>query len=339
MTATPPSTAWGFGLATLDAAGTVLDVWFPAPALGEKPADAAPAELGPLAGPRRATAASPARCCLVEIADLQAAPTTTEDVWLRLHLLSSRLVVPHSISLDGIFGLLTNVVWTSAGPCAVEGFELTRRAAAGQRPARHRLRGRQVPPDGRLRAADRRPDRRRRPGPPRRPPGRGHHGHARGLRQLQRRHPRREHGRGPDLGGRRGRRRLRRRWRLLDHGHPVRAAASRSSRSASAACSARTPASASRSATTASSRPAATSPPGTKVTVADADPAHSRTQVIKARRALGRQQRALPPQLGDRRDRGGAVEERRRSSSTPRCTRTDAAGFRRALGRVRTLAP
>jgi 2,3,4,5-tetrahydropyridine-2,6-dicarboxylate N-succinyltransferase len=63
---------------------------------------------------------------LVEIGDLQDAPSSTEDVWLRLHLLSTRLVVPHSISLEGVFGLLTNVVWTSAGPCAVEGFEETR---------------------------------------------------------------------------------------------------------------------------------------------------------------------------------------------------------------------
>ena len=63
---------------------------------------------------------------LVEIADLQSAPASTEDVWLRLHLLSSRLVVPRSISMDGIFGFLANVVWTSAGPCAVDGFEETR---------------------------------------------------------------------------------------------------------------------------------------------------------------------------------------------------------------------
>ncbi|GAA4730393.1 2,3,4,5-tetrahydropyridine-2,6-dicarboxylate N-succinyltransferase [Nocardioides endophyticus] len=129
MTATPstaPSTAWGFGLATLDASGTVLDVWFPEPALGTKPVDAiTPAELGRLQT-RDDERNTTSEVLLVEIADLQAAPTTTEDVWLRLHLLSSRLVVPHSINLDGIFGLLTNVVWTSAGPCAVAGFELTR---------------------------------------------------------------------------------------------------------------------------------------------------------------------------------------------------------------------
>ncbi len=123
---TAPSTAWGFGLATIDADGNVLDVWFPAPARGEKPASAVvPPELGALQG-RDEDRDVTRDVLLVEIDDLQAAPETTEDVWLRLHLLSARLVVPHSVNLDGIFGLLTNVVWTSAGPCAVEGFELTR---------------------------------------------------------------------------------------------------------------------------------------------------------------------------------------------------------------------
>ncbi|GAB2876730.1 2,3,4,5-tetrahydropyridine-2,6-dicarboxylate N-succinyltransferase [Nocardioides pacificus] len=118
--------AWGFGLATLTADDTILDVWFPEPALGDAPADAtAPAELTALEGDDdlRAVRREVRR---VEIADLSAAPASTEDVWLRLHLLSSRLVVPHEISMDGVFGLLTNVVWTSAGPCAVAGFEMTR---------------------------------------------------------------------------------------------------------------------------------------------------------------------------------------------------------------------
>ncbi|KQW49216.1 2,3,4,5-tetrahydropyridine-2,6-dicarboxylate N-succinyltransferase [Nocardioides sp. Root1257] len=121
-----PTTAWGFGLATLDNAGNVLDVWFPSPALGEKPDDAVtPADLGRLQS-RDEDRAVTREVLLVEIADLQAPPTSTEDVWLRLHLLSSRLVTPHSVSLDGIFGLLANVVWTSAGPCAVAGFESAR---------------------------------------------------------------------------------------------------------------------------------------------------------------------------------------------------------------------
>ena len=72
---------------------------------------------------------------LVEIADLQTPPASTEDAWLRLHLLSHRLVRPRTISMEGIFGRLTNVVWTSAGPCAVAGFEQTRARlmATGQR--------------------------------------------------------------------------------------------------------------------------------------------------------------------------------------------------------------
>ena len=127
------TTAWGHGLATLDANDAVLDVWFPAPALGEHDGSAAPAELtglegtDELRGVRRVVR-------LVEIGDLAQAPVDTADVWLRLHLLSHRLVRPNTINLDGVFGLLTNVVWTSAGPCAVDGFELTRvrLRAAGQ---------------------------------------------------------------------------------------------------------------------------------------------------------------------------------------------------------------
>ncbi len=120
------NSAWGFGLTTFDADGNVLDVWFPTPTLGDAPEDAtAPADLNPLEG--RDVARGVRRTVeLVVVADLAAAPLSTQDAWLRLHLLSTRAVRPHGLNLDGIFGLLTNVVWTSAGPCAVEGFELTR---------------------------------------------------------------------------------------------------------------------------------------------------------------------------------------------------------------------
>jgi 2,3,4,5-tetrahydropyridine-2-carboxylate N-succinyltransferase len=126
-TPTPaPATAWGFGLATLDDRGNVLDVWFPTPVLGARPADAVcPSELSELQGADKDRGVT-REVLLVEAADLQAPPVTTEDAWLRLHLLSHRLVAPRTINLDGIFGVLANVVWTSAGPCAVEGFELTR---------------------------------------------------------------------------------------------------------------------------------------------------------------------------------------------------------------------
>ena len=125
--------AWGFGLTTYSADDTVLDVWFPSPALGEAPdGAAAPTELTALAGADELRGVT--RTVELIGTDLDAAPTTTQDVWLRLHLLSHRLVQPHGQNLDGVFGLLTNVVWTSAGPCAVEGFELTRARlkAAGQ---------------------------------------------------------------------------------------------------------------------------------------------------------------------------------------------------------------
>jgi 2,3,4,5-tetrahydropyridine-2-carboxylate N-succinyltransferase len=130
-----PTAAWGHGLATLDdGGGAVLDLWFPSPALGAPDGSAPPAELAALAGPdevRRATRETRT----VAIADLQQPPGDTADAWLRLHLLSHRLVAPRTISMEGIFGALTNVVWTSAGPCAVAGFEATRARlmAAGQR--------------------------------------------------------------------------------------------------------------------------------------------------------------------------------------------------------------
>ena len=92
-----------------------------------------PAELAALAGKdEERDVVREVRRVVVD--DLQSAPASTEDVWLRLHLLSSRLVAPQTINMDGVFGLLTNVVWTSAGPCAVDDFESTRaRLRAGGR--------------------------------------------------------------------------------------------------------------------------------------------------------------------------------------------------------------
>jgi 2,3,4,5-tetrahydropyridine-2-carboxylate N-succinyltransferase len=118
------SQAYGHGIATI--AGTsVLDVWYPAPALG--PLQGSPDQsLLSLVGKDEIRGVTRELVSL-EI-DLTAPPRDAKDVYLRLHLLSHRLVKPHGLSLEGIFGLLTNVVWTSAGPCSVDNFEKVRGA-------------------------------------------------------------------------------------------------------------------------------------------------------------------------------------------------------------------
>ncbi len=123
-TGTAARGAWGWGLATVHDTAGVLDTYFPAPALGPASEEDAPAHLV------AATRSDELRSVRTELRrveiDLDAPPSDTPDAYLRLHLLSHRLVAPRTINLDGIFGCLPNVVWTSMGPCAVEGFELVR---------------------------------------------------------------------------------------------------------------------------------------------------------------------------------------------------------------------
>ena len=122
---TDARTAWGFGLATVTDDDTTLDTWYPAPALGEPDEDAgAPAELLVLEG-KDADRGVTLRVVRT-VVDLDASPRDASDAYLRLHLLSHRLVAPNTINLGGLFGALANVVWTNFGPCAVEGFEMTR---------------------------------------------------------------------------------------------------------------------------------------------------------------------------------------------------------------------
>jgi 2,3,4,5-tetrahydropyridine-2-carboxylate N-succinyltransferase len=117
--------ASGIGLATIAGNGTVLDVWFPQPTLSPLTTGTKP-ELSHLQGDDEDRKVS-RKIIELEI-DITKAPTSTADVYLRLHLLSHRLVKPHGQSLDGIFGLLPNVIWTSFGPCLNENFEVTRSA-------------------------------------------------------------------------------------------------------------------------------------------------------------------------------------------------------------------
>ena len=119
------TTASGHGIATFTNAGAVLDVWYPKPALtASSSLDAPTPELLALAG------SDELRGVIREVVtteiNLDTAPKDAKDAYLRLHLLSHRLVKPHGLSLDGIFGLLTNVVWTNHGPCAVDNFETVR---------------------------------------------------------------------------------------------------------------------------------------------------------------------------------------------------------------------
>jgi 2,3,4,5-tetrahydropyridine-2-carboxylate N-succinyltransferase len=134
--------AWGFGLATVHESGAVLDTWYPEPRLGgpddtrdegggpsggtsgDPAHDVAPEELSGLAGKdaRRSVRTEVVRTVI----DLDRPPGDVPDAYLRLHLLSHRLVRPRELDLTGLFGVLTNVVWTNHGPAAVDGFEATR---------------------------------------------------------------------------------------------------------------------------------------------------------------------------------------------------------------------
>jgi 2,3,4,5-tetrahydropyridine-2-carboxylate N-succinyltransferase len=122
--------AWGYGLATVAGNGVVLDTWFPQPKLGSLPRGTdphiAPAEFEALEGsdPRRNVELD---FVTVEI-DLDSAPASTSDAYLRLHLLSHLLATPNSINLDGIFAHLPIVVWTNAGPIHPDDFDRLRPA-------------------------------------------------------------------------------------------------------------------------------------------------------------------------------------------------------------------
>ena len=111
--------AWGVGLATIATDGAVLDTRFRALGWGDSiPADAphSSIDLAKSGDPERGVSFKPVRI----VVDTAAAPQSASDVYLRLHLLSHRLAQPRTLNLDGAFGLLTNVAWTSRGPVAID---------------------------------------------------------------------------------------------------------------------------------------------------------------------------------------------------------------------------
>jgi len=109
------ASAWGVGLATIAADGTTLDTFFRHLGLGAEVPANTPTETQSTTDENRGVAIMPTTLVI----DTDAAPTSATDVYLRLHLLSHRICLPRTINLDGAFGLLANVAWTSIGPVAL----------------------------------------------------------------------------------------------------------------------------------------------------------------------------------------------------------------------------
>jgi 2,3,4,5-tetrahydropyridine-2,6-dicarboxylate N-succinyltransferase len=115
--------AAGVGVATYDSRDRVLDVWFPQPSVGAQVVDDPGQQLPTGTDAVRDVHTETVRVSIPSLAD---APVDTADVWLRLHLLSHRLIKPHEANLEGVFGLLNNVAWTSLGPVAADDVEQVR---------------------------------------------------------------------------------------------------------------------------------------------------------------------------------------------------------------------
>jgi 2,3,4,5-tetrahydropyridine-2-carboxylate N-succinyltransferase len=110
--------AWGRGLSTFAADGTVLDAWYPELGLGQVVAPTTDHERDDA---QRHDEVRGVDVRIVEMSiDLDAAPASPGDLYLRLHLLSHRLCAPRTINLDNAFGILANVAWTNLGPVAVD---------------------------------------------------------------------------------------------------------------------------------------------------------------------------------------------------------------------------
>jgi len=118
--------AYGVGVATQTESGQTLDCHFYSLGLGSKPANKQGETLNLQ---QDSDLIRKVKKIAVDISiDLSVAPKDVADVYLRLHLLSHRLVKPHTINLDNIFTLLPNVVWTSVGSCEINSFDQVRLA-------------------------------------------------------------------------------------------------------------------------------------------------------------------------------------------------------------------
>ena len=116
------NSAYGYGISTIAKDGSTLDTYFHQLGLGT--AEASRVDLASLEGADNEREIT-RKLVKTEI-ELDKPPTSVADAYLRLHLLSHRLVKPHGLSLEGIFSVLNNVIWTSHGPCAIAGFDQVR---------------------------------------------------------------------------------------------------------------------------------------------------------------------------------------------------------------------
>lgn len=132
--------AWGVGIATIARNNTVLDTWFPRPRLGDADVDNNIERLLTKAVRRDEKRRVQTRVMRIQI-HLDVPPADTADAYLRLHLLSWRIVKPGSINLEGIFDVLPLVVFTDRGPCQVEDFEELRLTTRGDSGDQLRVRG------------------------------------------------------------------------------------------------------------------------------------------------------------------------------------------------------
>ncbi|HEV2814919.1 MAG TPA: 2,3,4,5-tetrahydropyridine-2,6-dicarboxylate N-succinyltransferase [Solirubrobacteraceae bacterium] len=112
------------GLTTMDLeSGRTLDAWYPAPSLAADPTPVEGLPDGERVDELRGVRVAPVTTVLD---DLGSPPADAVDAYLRLHLLSHRLVKPHDVNVDGIFGVLANVAWTSLGPVDLASLERVR---------------------------------------------------------------------------------------------------------------------------------------------------------------------------------------------------------------------
>jgi 2,3,4,5-tetrahydropyridine-2-carboxylate N-succinyltransferase len=119
--------AYGAGVGTFDADDRLLEVWFPTLGLGE-----ASVTPGPLATGKDDVRRVETRLVDTIITSLADPPAGVADAYLRLQLLSHRVIRPHEANLDGIFGVLVNIAWTSLGPVAADDVEAARLRAREQ---------------------------------------------------------------------------------------------------------------------------------------------------------------------------------------------------------------